>query len=54
MKDKQKDKNGVLPVTVYLPLEIHREVQKAAKQNRRSMSAQIVTIVENITQEPSA
>ena len=54
MTMKDKDKSGVLPVTVYLPLEIHREIQKAAKQNRRSMSAQIVTIVEDIIQEAHA
>lgn len=47
MKDSQREKSGVMPVTVYLPREIHREIQKAAKQGRRSMSAQIVTIVEN-------
>ena len=49
MRDSPKERgNGVLPVTVYLPKEIHREVRKAARQNRRSMSAQIVILVENI------
>ena len=53
MKDKEKVR-GARAVTVYLPLGIHREIQKAAKQGRRSMSAQIVTIVENIIKEPCA
>ncbi len=53
MKSKEKVR-GARAVTVYLPVEIHREVQKAAKQGRRSMSAQIVTIVEGIVKEPTA
>ncbi len=53
MKDKQR-RGEVKPITVYLPKDIHREVERAAKEGHRSLSAQVVSIVEQIVWQQRA
>lgn len=41
----------IVRLTVRLPRELHRQLEKLADQNRRSLNAQIIYMLEQLAEE---